>query len=266
MMNDELELRLHALAEDMVFPPTPDLGVHTARQPRRRTILLYGMATLCLILVIVATPPARAAIQQLFDAAGIDIRISDSQNSERTLALLDDSLFGYPVSFDEAREAFGQPLLVPSTVLSTEPDQIYLYQTGDLISVTFAWAAEDDLPALDGSNIAAIFTQTVSSSDQPYLVKSIIPHTNTKYVEIERGSAWWIEGGELGTDKSEDTRSSAHVLIWLSADGYHAYRLESMLDQQTSIRIANSLVEWNPDVSAPVVGNNRTKASRGGLL
>lgn len=258
MPNDELEQHLHALAQDLVFPSTPDFDIRAALpRDNRRLPLLSGLASLCLALVLVLTPPVRAGIQQLFDAVGIEIQIAERENSEPTATLLDESLFGQPVSAGEAREAFGQELLVPAAMRSSDPDAIYLYQQGGLISVTFTWMADDDLPALDGSGIGAIFTQTISSADQPYLVKSVIPHTNLEYVQLASGAAWWIDGGELGTHKNGDARASAHVLIWLSSNGGSAYRFESMLDQQNTIEIANSLVEWNLDTSTPVLVNDK---------
>lgn len=252
MPNDKREQHLHALAQDLVFPPTPDFDIRAALpRDNRRLSLLSGLASLCLALVLVLTPPVRAGIQQLFDAVGIEIQIAERENSEPTATLLDKSLFGQPVSAGEAREAFGQELLVPAAMPSSDPDAIYLYQQGGLISVTFAWMADDDLPALGESNIGVIFTQTTSSPDHPYLVKSVSPEGSYEHVDLESGFGWWIEGGEISA--GDYRRGSANVLIWLSADVRHAYRLESMLDRETSIAMANDLVPWNPSTSTPVL-------------
>lgn len=245
-MNDhaELEQMLHLLSEELVFPPTPDISERVKRSiPNRRQPRVPGaLMAVALIALLLLTPPARAAIQSVFDAVGIEISISDREMDGTDLPLLDESLFGVPVSLEEAEIAFGRPLVIPTHVLPEPPAAIYLLQpegSSGLTSITMVYAETDDLPGIANTGIGAIFTQMVGSGDQPWLVKTILPSAASEPVSTDVGPGWWIEDGQLGTTSGTDSRVSGHVLIWLSDN--RGYRLESGLDRDTSILFAESL-------------------------
>lgn len=243
--DDRLEEQLRSLATDLRFPETPDIAARirpvTGHRSSGSHRIWYALATIALALILVATPPVRAAVWQIFDAVGIDIRVGEERGAELRLETLDAAAFGEPVTLSEAESAFGRPLSFPTEVLPAEPDAVYIYQPspGGLISVTFVYGATDDLPALPDSDIGAILTQITGPSDSPYLVKMVLPTSAGEPVRTDAGAAYWVEDGQLEVQPIGSSRYSAHVLVWL--DGITAYRLESMLDQPTSIRIAESM-------------------------
>lgn len=267
--DEQLKKRLRYLANDLQFPETPEIAdaIRSNLTPLRRGVSLgwYAVGLMSLVLILGFTPSARAAMWQLLDTVGIDVRFGDEQGQDTELDLLDSSAFGSPTTLTEAEAAFGQPLQFPTHVLPEEPDAVYLLeQNSGLISVTFVYAATDDIPALHDSNVGAILTQIVAPADSPYLAKTVLPTSGGTHVEMPDGPGYWIENGQLSLEPSGVTRPSANVLIWL--DSMVAYRLESLLDMNTSLQIAASLerVTHGNHSVLPIVWGSEVRRTRAG--
>lgn len=270
--NDCVESRLHGLADELVFPVTPDFkaatfsGLSPQRDDRRGAINIGVLLLIALALLL--TPPARAAIEDALDVVGIEVRFGNHFPDDAGLGLLDPALFGSPVSLREAEIAVGTDLRLPSTGLPSTPHAVYLFKPQEprqLLSVTFVYRSSDVLPAIPGSDIGAIFTQFLGPESEPYLIKHILPTSVAVLVDMEDGPAYWIEQGQLSaTGHESQSRPSANVLV--SLDDMRGYRFETMLDQTTAIKIAESvhpMNQWNQLLS-PSVQGIRSKATQSG--
>lgn len=256
---------LEEMGEHIEFPETPEIAeaVVSAIASRRgiSVLLPYGLMLIAIVILAISAPQVRSAMVDALNAIGIEIRTGESSREDETLSLLDEALFGVPVTMEEAQEAFGKSLAFPGEVLPGSPDAIYLKTESDgIVSVTFAYGSSESLPEIGETDIGAILTQITGPANHPYLVKSVFEMTTPIFVTEGNLQMQWIEQGELSrADDPDAWRASANVLIWL--DGDVGYRLESRLSQEQSVHIAESMAksESRNQLSFPVVREVSTR-------
>jgi hypothetical protein len=242
-MDDRLERRLHALAPDVAFPPTPDLRAAVAQRlaappgrgwlPRSlpRAVSLALIATLLLAAgaaaLVLLVPGLRVTVVPSLPSA--DVR--DDPLATR-LAL------GAPI--DPAAVGVGLPSELGA------PDEAYVL--GDEEVLTLVYGAGDGLPDLAGSGIGLLVQRIDGALDRERVEKLVVEvGADVRPVEVRGERGFWISGAQhlirysTATDpeREQPTRLVGDALVW-ERDGV-LYRVESGLGLDATLRIAESI-------------------------
>jgi hypothetical protein len=262
---DELERMLAALPRELAFPPTPDIAGRIggmlpvrlpaqlpARQPapwRRRTTW-YAIAAAVLLLIVVLTaalPGPRRAVADFFGLPGIRIEFSprgegDTGGPKEIGSTL---LFGERTTLEGAQATVPFPIVVHG-----EPDEVYLRHDEGVTAVSLIYRASDELPEIGGTGVGMLLMEFRTGADTPFLAKRAMGDSVFLITSVNGNEAYWVERGELivqppdqiEPEASAFARRSGNVLIW--RDGQTTYRMETTLDREEAIAIAESLAPW----------------------
>ncbi len=254
---DELETRLLEGARRMTYPPTPDVtgavlrGLAARPVPAKRRAWRFSPAMLAILLaalltLILAVPPVRAAVLEWIRIGAVRIFLVQPTSTPTPLPGMPTAPPDAPsptplgsaldltgeTSLAEAREKAGFPIRLPPDFAA--PDRVFL-QYLDLPSVVMVW--------MDQARPEAIrFVLSATPSESVALQKMAPPEvTNTS---VGGQPAYWVTAPYLLVDRGGEwtaTRliASGHTLIWTVGD--ITYRLESELEQDEAIRLAESL-------------------------
>lgn len=244
----QIEQALTDLADSIEWPRadiSPAVGTviqqpsPTSASHGRRWAVAAGVAAMVFVL-LVAWSPARQAIADLLGLAGV--RIEWSNDPAPAGAELD---LGEPSDLGSAARNATYALLAPGPEGIGPPDGVFVTEN----RVSMAWRSEPDLPAAGDSGIGLLVTQFPASVDRGLIGKRLGPETRIRSVRVRGEVGYWIEGAPhtllfLGPDGEvvEDmTRLAGNVLLWEEAGATR--RIESMLDFEGSLELAESLVE-----------------------
>lgn len=229
-------------ALDVIWPATPDVtravlrDIEQVRAPRRR----LSRTTLVIVVAaaILALAAAAAATKFALDLGGIAIR------SVPTLPSLPPSPVepgarGRPVSVEEAEQALGAPLPIPTALGA--PDRVWLQRemtSFDVQSqgtvVAMAWRPGPGLPRIPGTPYGA--TLFAFEGDHVVAVKTL----DVPFTTIAAHDAIWIDAPHeldlLMAGHVRRFRVTGTVLIW--QHGQLAERLETALPRRAVLRIA----------------------------
>jgi hypothetical protein len=236
----ELELRLQQLGRELDFPEPPDLAAgvvgrldRAAPAPfrRRRTLLVAVAALLVAVGAVLAVPPARSAILDLFGIGSAEIRIVD-ELPEVEVGPLD---LGERTTLAAARRQVAG-LLEPRDDEVGEPDAVFVTGFEPGTPVTFVWG-DPERPRL-------LLTQVRGRYHFEKLV-----HGNQGEItlrDINGEDAAWIEGEPHvvfyeSSDGGGDLpgRLARNTLVW--SRGPVTLRLEGDLSREEAERIARSV-------------------------
>ena len=243
----ELERELRELGAELRYPETPDLATSVRRrlaEPRRRRrpwlrrrTLTIALAVLAVALAaVLAVPPARTALLELFGLEGASIRRVDELPAVRPFSDLD---LGTRVSLAQARRRVRFPVPVPTRAGYDEPDAVYVrdFPPGGLVSLLYG--SEEEVRLL---------LTAFRGSSAPELVKKVLgAETRIEQVVVGGELGYWIEGaphavvfrdarGRLVEDRY---RLARNVLLW-ERRGL-LLRLEGEIERDEALRIAESL-------------------------
>jgi hypothetical protein len=244
-MPESLDAALRDLAAEVAFPPTPDLrGAVAARLHERsrrswapvawpRALVLGIAATVLITGVVVAAVLVIPGLRLTFTPSLPTASVPSNALATR-LAL------GDPVALDavDAR--------VPAIL--GQPDEVYSARSGEVI--TLVYASSDELPELAGTGIGLLVQQINGSLERERIEKLIVEvSASVTELEIDGSPGYWIEGpphliryrGPSGQERSEMTRLVGDTLVWQRGDVL--YRIESGLGLETTLRIAESMVD-----------------------
>jgi hypothetical protein len=244
-MPESLDAALRDLAAEVAFPPTPDLrGAVAARLHERsrrswapvawpRALVLGIAATVLITGVVVAAVLVIPGLRLTFTPSLPTASVPSNALATR-LAL------GDPVALDavDAR--------VPAIL--GQPDEVYSARSGEVI--TLVYASSDELPELAGTGIGLLVQQINGSLERERIEKLIVEvSASVTELEIDGSPGYWIEGpphliryrGPSGQERSEMTRLVGDTLVWQRGDVL--YRIESGLGLETTLRIAESIVD-----------------------
>ena len=247
----ELESRLRALAEDAVWPATPDLAaaVAVAPQPRRvfggrrwagRRALAVVLAALLLVpAAAMAFPGARDDVLEWLGLRDVEIRRVPAPPAGTRPELEDD--LGRRVSLAQARRDAGFAATIPAAL--GPPDRVRV--TGQRISLIYA--PRDDLPALRGIDAGLILTQSRGGIRGVYLQKLLLGGTRVERVSVRGRLGAFISGGEhaylyetpRGEVRQDRPLLAGPTLIW--ASGGRVHRLEAAVPRTKALQIARSV-------------------------
>jgi len=226
-MNEEerLEGRLKKLATNFKYPRTPnfasDLGKRDARPGRFDWRLALPIAAVIVaVVVVLAVPPVRAALVEVFGLGSVEIVLGEPTP---TVERVEISLPG-ETTLESAREVSVVPILLPPRLGS--PDQVFvLSRVGN--TVVLAW--EDEGIAL----------YVIPPGP---LVQKLSPE-NVEQTLVNGRPAIWTSGDHflelVENDPDQLVFVTEHVLVWTEDDV--TYRLETNLPLIDAILIAESL-------------------------
>jgi hypothetical protein len=126
------------------------------------------------------------------------------------------------------------------------PDEAYVI--GDDQIVSLVYAASDDVPAFDDSDIG-LLVQAIEGALEGEQVEKLVTEVDASVtaVTVDGATGYWIEGpphllryiGPDGESRAEATRLVGDTLVW-ERDGT-LYRIESGLGLAETLRIAETI-------------------------
>jgi len=150
---------------------------------------------------------------------------------------------GTIVSADEAQRLVDFELVLPTDPDLGPPAATYVR----LGRVAFVWGPTPDLPATTDPEIGLLLNEFHGSYEET-IVKKVAPEgTEVEPVTVGGAAGYWIDGAvhffmylDPSGKEIEDTyRTVGHTLVWTRAG--ITYRLETGLDRDAAIRLAESL-------------------------
>ncbi len=249
----DLEQRLHGLAGQVHFPPTPDLAGATRRlltkSPPQTVAVRWWprlVVATALLIVIAATvlalvAPAREAVARWLDFPGVSLLTGDDEPPVTHPAPVRNGL-GEQTSLDSILAAAGFSIESPQAAGLSEPDEHYLLEEGE--AVVFIYLTDEGLPAITGSDVGLLLMQFRASPDSIWIEKQLGQNTAVDVVRVNEAESLWIEGSHTlvlnpAGMASPAARPTANVLIW-NQNGT-TYRIEANLSQSAMIGIAESM-------------------------
>jgi hypothetical protein len=245
----ELELELRELRVE--WPETPDLagavqGRLATPAPRRSWFArpAWQLAVACvalLIAVVMAIPPARAAVLDLLGFSSVRITREEPQPSRFGQALA----LGDPVTLARAERAL--PVVVPEAV--GRPDAVYLYDHPAMgPRVDMIYRARPGLPTSSNTGAGMLITQFRAVAG-PLIEKSIGTGAEVERLTVDGDPAFFISGAPHGfayynpdTDESnfEEQRLAGNTLLVDRSDGL-LLRIEGDISRDRAVEIAESM-------------------------
>jgi len=257
----DLETRLRKLAQEMPYPPTPDIAPllrptrGTAVRSRFPLRLAAGAALTVLLLcaALFAVPGVRAEIVRFIQIGVVRIFIAapdetplPTQSHAPATATLNPIQGGAPTpvhrplslnpagesGLQEAELKAGFPLRLPAFPPDLGlPDKVYFQEDGP--TVILAW--------LDPQQSERVLLSLYQIGPGSILVKKMQPEMQE--IQVNGQFAAWTDGPYLleivGGGYRETRLVEGHTLIW--TDGDITYRLETDLPLEEAVRIAESL-------------------------
>ena len=266
----DLERALVELADGLEFPTASDMPERVIaeldrpapvtplvqRPAVRRALALAAAAIVIAGVVLVASPRARKAVADLLGIGGVAIRTSDTtpaippttlstapSSSGSTASSSSPSTAGPPGSIDveDGASAIG---VAPPLPPSLGPPQTVTLADGRL---TLEWPPSSTLPATDLPGIGAVLAVFRGRVEEPLLEKVLGPGTAYERVSVGGRPAVWLSGaphvlmylGPGGEVREDQLRLAGNTLLWTV--GPHTYRLESALDRDAAIALAETV-------------------------
>jgi hypothetical protein len=243
----ELELELRELHID--WPETPDIAgaveERLAAPPARRSWLqrpawqLAVAATALVMAVVMAIPPARAAVLDFLGFSSVRITREEPSTFGRALVL------GDPVTLEQARRAF--PVLLPEDL--GEPDGVYL-EEHPLVGprVDLVYRARPGLPVSSNTGAGLLITEFRAVAE-PLIEKSAGAGATVERLTVDGDPAFWISGAphgfaymnpDTGDANFEEQRLAGNTLLIERSDGV-LVRLEAEFSRERAVALAESL-------------------------
>jgi hypothetical protein len=244
MAQTPFEDRLKHVAQDLKYPPTPDLRDEVAERIRHASSRLrptrrwaWGALVLALVagLITAVVPAARAAFVEILQLGSVRLHLAPAESDlpDRMGTVIDwPPDFAGETTLNQARQRFPYRVRLPasSTGLGA-PDRVYA-PGKPAASVILIWMSSDgDHPQFGLFELApsAIYQkETLTVIERTQVGEQLALWTSGPYlVEVENG------------DLAERRLLEGHVLIW--SEGDVTYRIETGGSLQEALAIAESL-------------------------
>jgi hypothetical protein len=244
--DEALERALTAVASDVAFPSTPPMApavVSRLRAEREARVRppFPSMALWSRRRAVVLVAVGLAAVLALAFAARLvlgaaEIRVQPGAPSGTPLV---PSGLGSPVPVAEVDEAVRFDVRLPA---GPAPDEAYVFRTNAAGNAAlFAWRADERDAALPGTPWRQMLIEI--RGDEQTLVKDVGQLKDALTVFVDGRRAFWIDAPHTlivrTPEGSETFLIRANVLIWV--DGDVTYRLETTLDQEAAIELAETV-------------------------
>jgi len=254
----DLELQLRALAEEAVWPATPDIAAAVARAPRERTagarlraalvprgrsarrVLAAGLALLLLVpAAAVAFPGARNDVLEWLGLRDVEIRRVPTPPPGTRPELEPD--LGRVVPLEQAEREAGFAASLPAAL--GEPDRVRVLAQ----RISLVYEPREGLPKLDGVDAGLILTESRGAIHGVYLQKLLLGGTKVERVEVRGRLGAFISGGEHaylyetpdGEVRQDEALLAGPTLVWTGRG--RVYRLESGAQRTKVLEIARSV-------------------------
>jgi hypothetical protein len=226
-----LEQRLHALGQELAYPPEPDLAPAVLAQLDRRPFPWRAAAIAVVVIAVAvgaafAVPQARTTILKWFHLRGVTVERVETLPSaeERSQA----GGLGRPLSRGDAERAVGFELALPPRAT---PRRVYVL--GDALASVILRSR--GRPLLLSEYRAANFSM---------LKKSATAKTVIEFVRVNGSPGLWLEGGphtltyfnRRGEFRERSIVIHGNVLLW--TDGELTLRLEGNLTKAQALDIS----------------------------
>jgi hypothetical protein len=254
---NDLESGLAALAAEIAWPATPNLGPAVTRQiattaPRwyERRLVMAAAAAVVIMALLLAYTPTRDAIAGFLNLHTTVNRVNVLPTpSPLQPGPLGQRLgLGQRVTLATARASVTWPVVLPAGL--GEPDEVYLSSptlgpTGG--EVTLVYAARPGIPVAGETGVSLLVTEARGSVDEQFFGKMIGGGTTIEDVTVNGHRGWWIAGAPhiflfIGTDgvvRDETMRLATNTLV-LDVGGT-IVRMEGNLTKQQALNLGASL-------------------------
>jgi hypothetical protein len=259
----DLEPRLAQLAQEVEFPPTPDLAMAVARRlqkmpssrhvprpirprivPARRTLAIaLGGLLATAAAALAASPGLRDAV---FDAFGIGgVRVERVSELPPVPPGAGPSL-GERVTLAEAETRTGFNLLTIRRPRFGPPAGVYTREVNGTPIVSCAYESRPGLSPSPHTESGLILTQFRARLEQELIGKVILAETGVERVQIAGRPGYWLEGAKhviaYRTERGsfeQSPRLAGNTLVWQR--GPITLRLEGEISRAQALRIARSV-------------------------
>ena len=276
-MTVDLERSLVALADSLDFPGEIDLAERVAARleaPRplvhrpalRRALALAAAAVLVVAVVLVASPRARRAVADLLGIGGVAIDAGRSAPATTlpagvsapaaTLpaasapgATFPAALDGVAAGLADSAQRLGIPPPVPTAL--GPPAAVTFGPPPPGGELALVWPPSASLPPTAIPGVGALLSVFRAEVDEAFVQKTLTPGTTYERVLVNGRPAIWLAGsphlflyrGPDGAVDQQTLRLAGNTLIW--TDGPFTYRLESALDRDAAIAVAQTVPGTN---------------------
>ncbi len=271
----ELEALLRGIAGEVEFPSTPDLAaavrarvVAGQAQPRtqwwtspwpRALVTVVVLVVVLAGAALLAVPDLREAVADRLGLRGVAITHVEEIATPTPAPTATPAPTNVPtptppppgaalglgsrVTLDAARAQAGFQLLLPSQF--GDPDAVYSPAPSQ---VSLVWAPRAGLPrAPQSASVGLLLSELRARLDETLFQKGVPPNATLLEVRVAGNRGFWISGAPhtffyrdaSGDLHDERSRLAGNTLLW-TQNGV-TYRLESALDRDDAIRIAESL-------------------------
>jgi hypothetical protein len=222
----QLEEQLRELGGTL-FPAEPDLlaAVRSEleprppqRRPRTRPLLALAALLLAALVAALAIPQARSALERWLGIGAARIERVDTLPRLRPGI----ALRGEPATREEARRAFGRPLLLPTRL--GDPDEI---RVASELGIVFGW----------GQPVRIRLLELVPGGS--ILKKLVTVDTTVEPLDFDGHMGVWIKGRHGVQYNFGQPETAGNTLIW-EQNGV-TLRLDGKIDRAEALRIARSV-------------------------
>ena len=223
----ELEQRLHALAREVDWPETPELGpvvrerLHARPQPSWRPLAVAFAVLLLALAVALAVPPARSAILRLFHIQGVTVERVDRLPPAAPMGSP-----GEPMPLARAQARARLHALMPD---GERPDGTYLDTSipGDAVVLRYGSAAHPRL-----------YVTEYRTGNYDVVKKYTLANRGVQQVTVDGQPGIWLGAEHVVQFGPTPPRLSGPSLIWLH--GPLTLRIEGRFTRDEALRIARS--------------------------
>jgi hypothetical protein len=273
-MTVDVERSLVALADSLEFPGETDLADRVvarleAPQPLvhrpalRRALALAAAAILVVAVVLVASPRARRAVADLLGIGGVAIDAGTSVPATTlpgvpapaptlpavSAATFPAALDGMSAGLADSAQRLGIPPPVPTAL--GPPAAVTFGPPPPGGELALLWPPSASLPPTAIPGVGALLSVLRAEVDEAFIQKTLTPGTTYERVLVNGGPAIWLAGsphlffylGPDGAVEQQTLRLAGNTLIW--TDGPFTYRLESALDRDQAIAVAETVPGTN---------------------
>lgn len=250
----ELERTLRELAEELQFPPTPNLAAAVeqrllAERPvralrKRRVAVALAVALMLPAAAVAAVPSIRYAVLELLGIRGVQIVRTPSLPALPPAGKLN---LGRPITLTRAERLVRFRVLTPHIAELGAPNEADYrpFPTGGALSLVYR--ARADIPRSPFTKRGLLLTEFLGTDAPLFARKFVTAGTSIEPVSVNGQAGVWLAGrphefaylDEHGQTQTESLRLAGNTLLW--ERGRLTLQLEGAISKTAALRIAGSV-------------------------